>query len=97
GYWERMGFFACLDLDGPPATARHDPAGRFYELRRVTGMDDVDQLTEELVAVTNPDASARRVHGYVVSEALNNVCQHSGAEGYCASQYYPGDGVVRFA
>jgi hypothetical protein len=97
GYWERMGFFRLFDLEAPPPMAHHPARGRFSEIRRIEDIREVDPITEELVAVTNPDPGALRVHGYLVSEALNNVCQHSGAVGFCASQAYPSEGTVRFA
>jgi hypothetical protein len=36
------------------------------------------------------------VYSHIVSEALNNVCQHSEAAGFCAAQFYPQTREVRF-
>lgn len=98
GYWERMDFCALCGFDGMPAGPRHPAGGRFSELRRVDEINDVEAITEALVSVTAPDAGeAFRIHGYLVSEALNNVCQHSEATGFCASQLYLGQGTAHFA
>lgn len=97
GYWERMGFFRVLGLEGPPPEGvARKPRGRFSELRSVAEIEEVDEITEALVAVTNPTRAAQRVFNHVVSEALNNVCQHSDAEGFCLAQYYPQTDEVRF-
>lgn len=96
GYWERMGFFDVLGLQGPGIGPRTAPEGRFCELRRISDIEEVDEITEALVDVTDPSAVARRIYGHVVSEALNNVCQHSGSHGFCHAQFNPHEGLVRF-
>ena len=95
-YWARMDFFALLGLDGPEPQGRQDPDGRFSEIRKVDDPDDVDALTEALASVTADDARSFAEHAYILSEALNNICQHSEGSGYCASQAYPSRGVARF-
>lgn len=88
-YWERMGFFSNFNIQGiPSAGVRRDSGNRFSEVRVVNNIDDVDRLTAELVDVAAPSREAGLVFSHIVSEALNNVCQHSGARGFCASQYY---------
>lgn len=97
GYWERMGFFSVLNLEGsPPVGIRHEPKGRFCELRRVSDIDEVDSVTEALVAVADPTLDAWEVYNFIVSEALNNLCQHSGSIGFCHAQFYPSEELVRF-
>ena len=77
GYWQRMGFFEVLSLDGPAAAGFHQPAdGQFCELRRISDIYAVDEVTEALVAVTDPTPEGWKVYSHIVSEALNNVCQH---------------------
>ena len=74
---------------------RRAPDQRFSELQRVDDIEHVDGITETLVDVTQPDGNALRIYSHVVSEALNNVCQHSDAGGFCLAQYYPNHNRVR--
>ncbi len=97
-YWERMGFFRHFpSIPAPRSGGRRDPAGRFSEVKYVWDIDDVDGFTNELVSVVNPAADALQVYSHVVSEALNNVCQHSKHQGFCASQYYEARNQCRFS
>jgi len=96
--WARMGFFRNLGLPEPGQRDRaQDPGGRFSEIAVVDDIDETDGIAAGLVAVANPSERARLIYLHVVTEALNNVAQHSGAVGYCASQYYPANNRVRFA
>lgn len=97
-YWDRMGFFDHFPRFRPPNEhGRRDPAGRFSEIKRVSDIGLVDRLTDDLVGVVQPESRARQVYSHVVSEALNNVCQHSTQEGFCASQYYEKTNECRFS
>jgi hypothetical protein len=97
GYWERMGFFRQVGLDGPGASGIPQEAKRrFAEIRKVTDINDVDDLTDELISVASPTDDARRIFSHIVSELMNNVCQHSMAHGFSAAQYWPASGRVQF-
>jgi hypothetical protein len=96
-YWQRMGFCARFGVTGIAAAGvPHAARSRFSELQRISDMEEVDAITEGLIQVTALSPEARDIYGHVVSEALNNVCQHSGAAGYCMSQFYPSERSVRF-
>jgi hypothetical protein len=96
-YWQRMGFCARFGVrDAPAAGVRRAARSRFSELKRISDIEEVDAITEGLIEVTALSPEARDIYGHVVSEALNNVCQHSGAAGYCMSQFYPSARSVRF-
>lgn len=96
-YWARMNFFAVCGLQGPEPLGRRESDGRFSEIRTVDDLDEVDALTEALASVTADDGPTFGEHAYILSEALNNVGQHSEGSGFCASQAYPGKGVAKFA
>lgn len=97
-YWARMGFFRNLGLPEPRQRYRpQDPGGRFSEIAVIDDIDETDGVATGLVAVADSSERARLIYLHVVTEALNNVAQHSGAVGYCASQYYPERNRVRFA
>ena len=97
GYWERMGFFDQLGHPSPaPSGQRRASARRFSEMKKVEEIDLVDGLTNELVSVVSPQGDALRVLSHVVSEALNNICQHSEAYGFSSAQYWAGTEQAEF-
>jgi hypothetical protein len=96
-YWERMGFFRQTEMDGPaPSGVARAARRRLAELRKVTDIYEVDDLTDELVSVASPSPDARKTFSHIVSELMNNVCQHSGAHGFSAAQHWPATGRVQF-
>lgn len=97
GYWARMRFFRNFGLAEPDFGRARNATGRFSEICRITDADDTDEIADRIVAAMTPSAEERQVYMHVVTEALNNVCQHSGSVGFCASQFYPQINVVRFA
>lgn len=97
GYWERMGFFRQVGIDGPePSGVPQASRRRFAEIRLVNDLYKVDDLTEELVSVASPLDGAVLTFSHIVSELMNNVCQHSSAYGFSAAQYWPATGRVQF-
>jgi hypothetical protein len=90
GYWQRMRFFENFGLSGIPSGGEPKSAeGRFSEVTKILDINDTDRIAEELVRVASPAEEALQTYSHIVSEALNNVCQHSRGQGFCASQYYP--------
>ena len=98
GYWERMGFFREVSLVPPDnySGIPHAANGRFAEMRRVGDIDLVDEITQELVAATQTLEEGIKTFSHILSEAMNNVCQHSGAYGFSAAQYWKKTGEVEF-
>lgn len=98
GYWERMGFFREIGLPAPVcANGIARPAsGRFAELRKIGDIEEVDNVTQELVSATHTSAQGLKTFSHILSEAMNNVCQHSGAYGFSAAQYWEYNGRVEF-
>ena len=91
-----MGFFDLFGVSGVQcAGARRAPAGVLQN--SVSDIEEVDEITAALVEVVQPDDEERRIRSHILSEALNNVCQHSDAVGFCSAQYYWSENVVRLA
>jgi hypothetical protein len=97
GYWERMGFFREVGLNGPnPSGVPQSSRRRFSEIRRISDIWDVDKITDELVEITSPDESCHRTLSHIYSELMNNVCQHSQSCGFTCAQYWPATSNVQF-
>lgn len=96
-YWERMGFFRCLELEGPmPYGEYHSADGRFSEMQKVGDDNDTDDIAAGLVDTLGFEQFGRewQALSYILTELINNVCHHSVSFGYAAAQYYPSSGEV---
>lgn len=73
-----MDFYAALnrplDFFGPPPQVE---PGRFFPLRWVTSVAELDGLSLEIAAVLTDDADARRYLKYLVAELLENALHHA--------------------
>lgn len=98
GYWARMGFFRNIGMGEYMKTGQyHDPSGRFSEIKLVDDDENIDTIAQEVVDVLGPPDDWCQIYMHIVTEALNNICQHSSSIGYCASQYYSSNNTVCFA
>lgn len=91
-YWERMEFFSCMGVRGPgPCGDRHNPEGRFCELKKIVDDNDTDSITKTIVDTLGLEkySSSWQVVHHIISEAINNVCHHSDSFGYAHAQYLP--------
>jgi len=89
GYWERMGFFTVLRLASPGLTGPLGAIrGRFSELLLVSSPEDVDDVAETVLSAIDLECEVHKICQHIVTEALNNVVQHSGTAGFCLAQYY---------
>ncbi|WP_198364357.1 ATP-binding protein [Roseomonas sp. KE0001] len=92
GYLERMGLFRELACEGPTPFGMAQPAaGRFAEIRKIEDINSVDDISENIVDVFGMEIGSNEwsILNHIITEALNNVCQHSGAHGFCAAQFWP--------
>jgi anti-sigma regulatory factor (Ser/Thr protein kinase) len=72
------------------------PGGRFSVIQRVSAVTENDRIAHDIVEVQQPSAEAYQIYQHIVSEALDNISQHSTAEGFTASQYYQSQGRSAF-
>lgn len=83
-YLQRIGFFAALGVSTTERFTRHEPAGRFVELRRITDERIARTLAEESVdclrgQLTDVPTSPLRMARFVFEELGVNIVQHSEA------------------
>lgn len=97
-YWARMKFFENFGhSDLAKVGSNREANGRFSEIRLVELINNNDKIADEIVSVTKPDQESYVIYQHIVSEALNNICQHSKALGFTASQYYQYNNNVVFS
>lgn len=95
-WWERMGFFDLLSLPGPRISMASGPRrSRFSELCLVCDTEHVDTATAAILDALDLQDDAREVADHIVSEALNNIAQHSMAAGFGIAHQYDRRGTVK--
>ena len=103
GYLQRMDLFRVCGVDLPEHFRRHDASGRFVPLRQVT--HEVDKMGHEMAACLapggedydHPMSGLYDMAWYVLTEAGNNIRQHSGGAGFASAQVNRQEGLVRLA
>ncbi len=103
GYLQRMDLFRVCGVDLPEDSRRHDAKGRFVSLRLVD--HPVEQMGHEMAACLapggedweHPMSSLYEMAWYVLTEAGNNIRQHSAGTGFAAAQVNRQEGLVRLA
>lgn len=103
GYLQRMDLFRICGVDLPEDFRRHDASGRFVPLRRVDY--PVEKMGHEMAACLapggedwdHPMSGLYEMAWYVLTEAGNNIRQHSGGTGFASAQVNRQEGLVRLA
>lgn len=99
-YMQRMNFFKLCGIHVNESFSRHDPAGRFVDIKAIGKNHRIDtgKLSEEVADCIAPDqkdlVDPEQTGGYdgisySVSELINNVIQHSNSYGFLGAQHYP--------
>jgi anti-sigma regulatory factor (Ser/Thr protein kinase) len=83
-YLQRVDFFAALGVSTSESFVRHEAAGRFVELRRITDERVAKSLADESVEclreqLPHVSSSPLRMARFVFEELGVNIVQHSGA------------------
>ena len=105
-YMQRMNFFDICGINISESFSRHDPTGRFVDIKRIGRKHRIDtgKLSEEVADCIAPDQkelSDPEQTGfydgisYSVSELINNVIQHSNSYGFISAQYYPKEDLTQ--
>ena len=101
---QRIDFFATLVVHTSEPFARHDPAGRFVPLRRITDARIARELAEESAACLETQlphlpSSPLRMARFVFEELGVNIVQHSDRSetGFGVLQSFPTGLEIAFA
>jgi hypothetical protein len=103
GYLQRMNLLRVCGVDLPEDFRRHDAKGRFVPLRLVD--HPVDRMGHDMAACLAPGgedwdqpmSGLYEMAWYVLTEAANNIRQHSGGTGFASAQVNGQEGFVRLA
>lgn len=99
-YWDRMNFFNVHKIKKPKTNYNpNEPNGRFCELIIVKQEEETDTISKKLTNTLGLETGSNswKVINYIITEALNNICQHSRSVGYVASQYYKSNDIIRIS
>lgn len=96
-YLVRMGVFKMLGIPSTIAVVEHEAAGRFIPLTQIRTSNELTQFITEMIPLLHLEAEQARTIGYIVSELVRNVLEHSEAKNgaiICA-QYYEKSNAIR--
>ncbi|MCP5535105.1 MAG: ATP-binding protein [Akkermansiaceae bacterium] len=97
-YLKRMDFFDQLGLQLDEPFQRHNAAGRFVSIRKITSGHGIDRIAREVAScMARESTDVLECLSYAIGEIITNVAQHSQGEGFLCAQRYPATGVVRVA
>lgn len=96
-YLERMGLFTLLGIRSGITVTKHEPAGRFIPLTRITNSEELTTFITEIVPLLHLEPRHADPIKYVISELVRNVLEHaSSAQGAIVSaQYYKKSNTIR--
>lgn len=96
-YLVRMGLFRTLGIDSEINVVEHEPAGRFIPITRVKTSDELSSFITEMIPLLHLAPEQSRTLGYVVSELVRNVLEHSESEhgAVLCAQYYKKSNSIR--
>lgn len=98
-YLMRMGLFKALNVAPDMSIVEHAPEGRFIPLTQIRTSDELSRFIAEMTPMLHLQANPEqaRTLGYIVSELVRNVLEHSGSErgAVLCAQYYKKSNSVR--
>ncbi|OGR50260.1 MAG: hypothetical protein A2049_07625 [Elusimicrobia bacterium GWA2_62_23] len=96
-YLVRMGLFRALGVASEINVTEHEPAGRFIPITRVRTSNELSSFISEMIPLLHLAPEQSRTLGYVVSELVRNVLEHSGSEqgAVLCAQYYKKSNSIR--
>lgn len=89
-YLARMGLFHMLNIKSDISIVEHEAAGRFIPLTKIQTSNELSQFITEIVPLLHMGQDEAQTVGYVISELVRNVLEHSFAKQgaiLCAQHY----------
>ncbi|MEK7790243.1 MAG: ATP-binding protein, partial [Deltaproteobacteria bacterium] len=96
-YLVRMGLFKLLNIDSEINIIEHEPAGRFIPITQIRTSTELTKFITEMIPLLHLESDQAKTIGYIVSELVRNVIEHSNATNgalLCA-QYYKKSNSIR--
>ncbi|MBI2070967.1 MAG: hypothetical protein HYT79_10265 [Elusimicrobia bacterium] len=96
-YFVRMGLFKLLNISSEITIKEHEPAGRFIPLTQIRASDELTSFIRDMIPLLHLDAEQAKTLGYIVSELVRNVLEHSeaGNGALLCAQYYKKSNSIR--
>ncbi|MFN0117414.1 MAG: hypothetical protein ACKVQC_03855 [Elusimicrobiota bacterium] len=96
-YLVRMGLFKILNVPTDIRITEHEPAGRFIPLTQIKTSEELSKFITEMIPLLHVEAEQAKTIGYIVSELVRNVLEHSESlyGALLCAQYYPKSNVIR--
>jgi len=96
-YLVRMGLFKILNVPTDINVIEHEPAGRFIPITQIKTSEELTKFITEMIPLLHVEAEQAKTIGYIVSELVRNVIEHSESPhgALLCAQYYPKSNVIR--
>ena len=76
-YLERMGLFDILKIESGIKIKKHEAAGRFIPLTRITNSDELTRFITDMIPLLHLEPKQAEPIKYIVSELARNALEHS--------------------
>jgi anti-sigma regulatory factor (Ser/Thr protein kinase) len=96
-YLQRMGLFNILKIKEEKIITKHEPAGRFIPLTKISSAAEQSQFISEMIPLLHLEFEQVEPIKYVVSELIRNVLEHAESKkgAWVCAQFYPKSNRVR--
>ncbi|MFP4473461.1 MAG: ATP-binding protein [Candidatus Omnitrophota bacterium] len=86
-----------LNIDPGINIVEHEPAGRFVPLMQIRTAEELTKFITDMIPLLHLEPEQTQTIGYIVSELVRNVIEHSGSEkgAFLCAQYYKKSNTVR--
>lgn len=92
-----MGLFKMLRIPSDTTIREHEPAGRFIPLTQIRTSAELTSFITEMIPLLHLEAEQAKTLGYIVSELVRNVIEHSESSdgAILCAQYYKKSNSIR--
>ncbi|MBI3190168.1 sensor histidine kinase [archaeon] len=96
-YFERMGVFEFLQLVSEIKITKHESAGRFIPVQKITNSKELDEFIKEMIPLLHVKSEQAEPIKYIVSELVRNVFEHANTTNgaFVCAQYYKKSNTIR--